>query len=333
MNNAKNIYLSYGNYFEYKGDFLYDSTSMVAYDYHSFISSLDDDAFITGAAGSSTETEDPFIYLYKTESETELDYGFPYLSTSIRLDEDNFSNCSPTAGLEILMYWDRTYTDLIVNFTPTKSTLVDFIPPHTYIYETVYKTWDSISTSEDYLLGGIHDDIYDEMGTSTILGTTDYGFYYGLKDYFLDQGETLTRNVIAYGAYGTTVPWTNYKNQINVNRPVVLQLFQLTNSDFTFIEDVPSDIEIVENYTVVYGEYYDKTTYVYNQYNGAHTVVGFGYKTFNYYSRNYYGYTYLSRTDNFMIVANGWANVTSGIAYINITNDDIYKAYSIYPTG
>lgn len=59
----------------------------------------------------------------------------------------------------------------------------------------------------------------------------------------------------------------------------------------------------------------------------AHTVVGYGYRIYQFYQIHpYYGYPVLSRTDNFIIVANGWG----GTSYINASDNDIGMAYSVY---
>ncbi|MFW6029505.1 MAG: hypothetical protein ACOCRO_04555 [Halanaerobiales bacterium] len=66
----------------------------------------------------------------------------------------------------------------------------------------------------------------------------------------------------------TSSIWTNYKNQIELNRLVVIQLGVDWSVDYTLIRFEP---HITENSTSI--------TYTYREYPSmsAHTVVGYGY--------------------------------------------------------
>ena len=322
--NLDNIYFSYGNYFEYDGVNIYDTLNQKMVDYNLFIDYIEENVISFSSGSYPVSSTEEYLYTNYSSSQTELQYGFPYLHTDI---SDLGSNCSPTAGTSIIMYWDLYHSDLISQpaFNPLKSTM---LYPYYYVYD--YKNWDTLTSSEKTRLGEIHDDLWYDMNSSG--GTLDYYFYNALQDYFDNENLDLTRNIIAYHYFGGTVPWDDYTDEIDDGRPVVIHLFQLWfYQEFELMESYSINYTPIPPYIyTIYGNYdLDEITFNYMTYSGAHTVVGFGYKTMNFYSVNFYGNSYLVHSDNFMIIANGWGE----ISYINSNSDAIYKAYGIYPTN
>ena len=44
----------------------------------------------------------------------------------------------------------------------------------------------------------------------------------------------------------TAIDWSDYKDQINLNRPIVMHFFELLGTNYQIIKDVPNDIDIIE---------------------------------------------------------------------------------------
>ncbi len=339
---SKNIYISYGNYFEYKDDLLVDSLTGDEINYQDIISYFNERLFI-GAMGQTTVTTytEEYSYYSKTTTRTETDGGFPTLSTDLNTSVTN--NCSPTAGTEIIMYWDRYETNLISNFTPTYTTIVG-VPPYSYYYVTKYRNWDNITSSQLDVLEDLHDDLYADMYTNnwyiplwgSVDGTYPPFFYNALEDYFDSKNLDLSYNSLIYGpntpanTIGEQLDWAEFTAEIDLDYPVVMQLGVDPSMDYELYVDSES-IEYDDYYFYTYyGQkvWYDTVTRIYKEYsNSAHTVVGYGYTVIDYYKINYYGNLYKSKTDKYFVVANGWG----GTSLINSTNSDISIAYSVFP--
>lgn len=167
------------------------------------------------------------------------------------------------------------------------------------------------------------------MGTiNTGVGTVPSKFFSELEDYFENVNLDLQHYDIiesAHDVWGfngesmTSTNWTQYKSQINLNRPVVIQLGLDWSVDFTLIKHEAAIFEDSTSISYTYREYPSMN---------AHTVVGYGYRTYTLYTyEQFIGIEYGSTIHNFMVVANGWG----GTSYINASDNDIGMAYSVYP--
>ncbi len=342
-NDSKNVYLSYGLYFEYKNKKLENVLTGEETEYSDFMDYLNSRMYI-GAMGTSSSTLYTYEYSYysMSSSRTETDGGFPTLSTD--LGDGVTNNCSPTAGTEIIMYWDRYETNLISNFTPTYLTLVG-TPPYSYYYVTNYRNWSNITSSQLSTLEALHDDLYDDMYTNNYTipffgdgaGTYPPFFFDALEDYFSAKNLTLEHNNLVLGpgwgfnTFGSQIDREDYQDEIDLDYPVVIQLGVDPSMDYELYYDSYS-IEYDDTYFYTYyGQkiWYDTISRFYREYsNSAHTVVGYGYMSMDFYKINYYGNLYKSRTDKYFVVANGWG----GTSLIKSTNSDVAIAYSVYPS-
>ena len=168
-------------------------------------------------------------------------------------------------------------------------------------------------------------------------GTYPPFFFNALEDYFSTKNLTLEHNNLVLGpgwgfnTSGSQIDWEDYKDEIDLDYPVVIQLGVDPSMDYELYYD-SYNIEYDDTYFYTYyGQkiWYDTISRFYREYsNSAHTVVGYGYMSMDFYRINYYGNLYKSRTDKYFVVANGWG----GTSLIKSTNSDVAIAYSIYPS-
>lgn len=343
----KNVYISYLEYFEYDGNNLIDTKSDNVYNYSDLITYFISKDLMLPSFSSGSDPEILYetyeYYSSSVISDVSFDAGYPILHTGY-FDYDN--NCSPTAGLSIIMFWDRYYPDLIELFSPVTLTLVG-IPPYSYYYKYEYRLWSSFTDTEKTELRGIYNALYENMNTNNwyLFGLGPFGgtfppdFYDALESYFSDVNLTLHHTDILNGTntwFGgsselTSSQWNEYKNEIDAEHPVAIFLGTDTSADYSlyyFVQPDPVRDDIPDLYTI-YGTpyYYYLLTETYEYYsNTAHLVIGYGYKEVNYYKINIYGNLYLDKTDKYFIVANGWG----GTSFIKNATSDISIAYSLY---
>lgn len=342
-NSSKNLYLSFGNYYEYKADLLIDCYSRIEYIYSEVMEYFTEYDVIFPAGGTGTALEpEVFTYDFYIQNEETTIGGFPLLHTAHFASNTSFAqenNCAPIAGTEITLFFDALHSDLISNFNPK---YIDTNNEIVYKENAYYEDNPLISGLE--VVENLEVMYYSDMQTnnwlllptefvdgvqsgtlaSTGIGTLPTDFFDSLYYYFNSKGYVLNAvNIIEdentdFGGLGESMSdgdnWGKYKLQIDQNRPVVIQLGVDWSFDFTLIKDPQTDI--------VLDSWYGQGSYIYTEYSGAHVVVGYGYKTFNYYNE----YALLVRKDEFMIVANGWG----GKSYINIEDNDIGMAYGLY---
>ncbi|MGD9910348.1 MAG: hypothetical protein AB7U79_07100 [Candidatus Izemoplasmatales bacterium] len=348
--NAKNIYLSYSLYFEYDGLNLIDCSSnqIYSYDYVLKYYSNQDLVLSSGGSTSTPGTEEYPYYLKTVISNVEFENGYPMMSTSdVKSSTTQTNNCNPTAGVSVIMFWDKLRTDLIPSFVPYRTVMVG-IPPYSYHYEYPYKNWSDLSASEIVILRDLHTDLYDSMNTNNwyllngslgpFEGTYPPDFYDAMEDYFSDSNYTLqhediiggTNTSLGIGVELDTTEWNMYKDEIDDEHPVIISLGVDTSADFTFYNGNYTDItDGVPDLYTIYGTpyYYHLLTEEFVEYsNSAHMVVGYGYKEVKYYKIDLYGNLYHDKTDQYFIVANGWG----GTSYIKNATSDISIAYSLY---
>ncbi len=342
----KNIYVSYLGYFEYDGINLKDATTGVEYNYKDIINYFTDNNFaLSSGSFYYTDYEEEYEYYSKTDvSDVSFEDGYPLMSTLIG-GSSYPNNCNPTAGLSIIMYWDRMYSDLIPSFNPIKTMLVG-IPPYSYYYDYVYKTWSTLTIAEKNLLETYHNDLYTDMNTNNWYlyglgpydGTFPPDFYDAMESFFADNNYTLQHTNIVNGTNswfgsGTELSssqWSTYKDEIDNEHPVVISLGVDPSTNYSLYNGVLTlDYDGIPDLYTIYGTpfYYYLLTEEFTLYsNAAHMVIGYGYKEIDYYKINIYGNLYLDKTDKYFTVANGWG----GTSYIKNVTSDISIAYSLY---
>lgn len=208
---------------------------------------IDEMRFSDGYNGSTYERSEALSVSYATkeESETAINGNLP-----LYYNAGSYTNtCANTAGAITLGYYDRTYTNLIENFTSARKI------GNRIIY---YAQSDEVQN--------VIDTLYVSMGTNSNgqSGTTISGFKNGLKSYVNGQGYSITYNGIgAYSSFSTT----KYIDAITSEIPVTL-----------FVSGY-----ILANLT---NEADNADTYKLDYYSGDHVVVGCGIKTVSYYNES-----------------------------------------------
>ena len=320
ISKGKNIYVGYGEYFElYKGK-LYDTINEVYLNYTGDESILyDDDYTIPDASVDVT-----INYIYKTETENYLPNKFPLLSTLIKNhdsdpeDDDQAGNCSQTAAVALMNYYDEDFPELVEGVSPL------------YNAAGEHYTYSEYNTSSDEMiaLADLHDEFYSDMSNFGS-GTLSSQFMSGLRNYVVGQGYSIEYDHFI-GCGSCIIPpllglsfsdgdnWEIYKDKIDLGLPVVIQLGGgILQSWYTIIDEVDDDInEVYAPDTVNWITYDYVRTETYSTHDSGHTVVGYGYKEIEYYNM-FLEYMGNFRTDRFAVLANGW----SGTAYLNVDDE------------
>ena len=194
------IYLIYnnGNYYCTDGDSALTDT---------VLSSMREIAFYgeNRSLGNASE----YVY-YTNRSETK--YGLAKRHPGLT-EVPNLSNaCAPIAGGNLIQYWDRYKTDLIVNYTP--GTAVG----NFYLYKEESTTTNAVVTQ-----------LYSDMGTSST-GTTITQFISGINTYCTRQGYTATfTSCMSNNAFS----YTTAKQQLTAGNPIALFLDTFTIGEIT----------------------------------------------------------------------------------------------------
>ena len=331
--NLINVYAGYGKYLEKDGNIFLDSYTNKTYDYYQVkMSSLVNNevqpsGFKLGSISYSATELHQFDVV--TMREKTFEFGYPMVSTS---DFTGSNNCSPTAAVSLIAYFDGQS-----NF------LYDLNPKNT---SGMYKKYSNYSSVEKSVLNNLHQHFYDSMETNSYInsfigylwggaGTVPSYFFRELKNYMYDKGYNLINTDIIesvnsiWGYVGESMTgsnWDLFKSLIDQNKPVVLQLGVENTINFTMIKKGPSSNP--DEYMPLTS---NSVSYTYETYNipSAHTVVAYGYRTYDFYHLMIgpnYGYTSWVRQDRFMVVANGWG----GTSYVNASHDDIGMAYGLH---
>ncbi len=198
-----------------------------------------------GAIMAGTESE-TITYAWKDETEYVIKGGLPlYYNTG-----SHTKTCANVAGAIVLGYYDKTYDDLIPNFTSAR-VIRDRI---LYNVQT-----DAVQA--------VIDSLYVKMDTdSTSGGTTITGFKNGLKSYINEKGKDVTYSVTGQNSQ---LNKTAFIQSIQNNRPVALFV-----SKYTLIP--------IMNFSVSSTE--DKLNKT--KFEGNHALVSYGLKEVNYYNSN-----------------------------------------------
>lgn len=198
-----------------------------------------------GAIMTGTETE-TITYAWKDEIQYAINGGLPlYYDTSTRT-----RTCANVAGAIVLGYYDKTYDELIPNFTSAR-----------VIRDRV------LYNVQTDAVQAVIDSLYVKMNTdSTSGGTTIAGFKNGLKSYINEKGKN-----VAYSGTGQNnqMNQTAFIQSIQNNRPVALFV-----SKYTLIPIMNFSISSTEDKL-------NKT-----KFDGNHVLVSYGLKEVNYYNSN-----------------------------------------------
>ena len=153
------------------------------------------------------------------------------------------------AGANVLGYYDRTYTNLIPNFSP------GVLSGNNYYYYSMSTVSGTISP--------LISTLYTAMSTNPNSGTTQANFEAGLTNYVTGCGQTMTFSSAMYSGslnYNVVVP------QMASGKPITL---------------------FVSNYYMVSASI-GATTAIYNTtyYSGNHAMVAFGYRRLRYFKNS-----------------------------------------------
>ncbi|GEM_PF-3546028 len=334
----KNMYLSYGRYYEYENGTVYHSNGTVDYAY--LYESFKDNATLAGGTVSETYTS-TIDADHVVSTETTTAFGFPILDANLISFPSEINNCGPTAGVSLALFFAHYHEELLEDYDNIPSVVEN----NQY---RDYKEHDFSRRHERDDLRELHGEIGDHMHYS---GDEIYhaNFGIGLKDYFEAYDLDLEfDNIRSYAGMPIRPPstdalydyWDDYKAAINQNRPVVMHLgLAWYADDYSMIKDVEEDISQRSDTIEFTYSMFDKGE------NIEHTVVGYGYTTYNYYidtggyfpepmdepsylthqSGPHYDLMYVG-SDDFAIVSNGWG----ATSYINILDDGIGKIFGVY---
>lgn len=215
-----------------------------------------------GAIMTGTETE-TITYASKDETEYAIKGGLPtYYDTSSRP-----KTCANVAGAIVLGYYDKTYDELIPNFTSAR-VIRDKI-----LYNV-----------QTEAVQAVVDSLYVKMETNvTSGGTSVAGFKNGLKKYVNEKGKNLSYSEIGQNSQ---LNKTAFIQSIQNSHPVALFV-----SKYTLIPIMNFSISSTEDKL-------NKT-----KFEGNHVLVSYGLKEVNYYNAN----GTLKRQMTLLMVATGFS--------------------------
>ncbi len=199
-----------------------------------------------GAIMTGTETE-TITYASKDETEYAIKGGLPtYYDISTRQ-----KTCANVAGAIVLGYYDKTYDELISDFTSAR-----------VIRDKV------IYLAQNGAVQAVIDNLYATMETNSTSsgGTSVAGFKNGLKKYVNVKGKNIT-----YSATGQNnqLNKLTYIQSVQNNRPIALFV-----SKYSLIPIL--DFSISETQDKLEKKHF----------SGNHVLIGYGLKEINYYDSN-----------------------------------------------
>lgn len=198
-----------------------------------------------GAVLVSTESE-TITYATKSETEYSIKGGLPlYHDTS-----SHTKTCANVAGAIILGFYDKTYDELIPNFTSAR-----------VIRDRV------LYNVQTEAVQAVIDSLYIKMGTNVESGgTSATDFKNGLKSYVNEKGKNITYSTVGQNGI---LDKTAFIGSIQNERPVALFV--------TKYSLIP-----IKNFSV------SETVDVLNKskFEGNHVLVCYGIKEVNYYNSN-----------------------------------------------
>ncbi len=196
-----------------------------------------------GAVQVGTESE-TITYATKNETEYSIKGGLPlYHDASTRQ-----KTCANVAGATVIGFYDKTYDELIPNFTSAR-----------VIRDRIFYN------AQTDAVQSVIDSLYVKMETNVASGGTSIaGFKNGLKSYVNEKGKNLTYSVTGQNGM---LDKTAFIRSIQNEQPVALFV-----SKYSLIP--------IKNFSV------STTVDVLNKtkFEGNHVLVGYGLKEVNYYN-------------------------------------------------
>ncbi len=195
-----------------------------------------------GATYEETVKEEIF-YDSKDEQEFYINGSLPKYSDT----NQNPNSCANVAGSIVLGYYDKTYNELIPNFSSAR------IIKDRILYAT-----------QGVEVQNTIDSLYKKMKTNTVgNGTTANGFKDGLKDYVNEKGLSITYSSVVKNE---ELDVQKYEQSILEEKPVVLFVSKYTLIDFSGIETTSG-----------------KDIYTKQLYGGDHVLVAYGVRKIQYF--------------------------------------------------
>lgn len=210
---------------------------------------------------------------------------------SLGVYADDLSNtCAPATGSNIVCYYDRWCTDLVVDFTPGRT--------HPTLGVYVY----TVTGGEDKLTT-LQRDLYSRMGTANG-GTTSSGFFNGLNGYVQNAGYTLSYTSMYTSS--KTVNLSKVATAVDEEKVGLLMC-----GAYNYVGSITTSSDKTYTYVV-------KTNSTV-----GHMMMVYGYKIYEYYKDGI-----IFRTDTFLRVCSGFSSGEKG--YILLNDDlTINEAYII----
>ena len=238
------IYVAHNTYLEYRDQAFYNLVDGVEVSQEQLADYVYN-GFNYFGSGTVTYTNTTFTieYARKTTTQYSIQYDLPNLNASFP-----GGCCAHTAAANILIYWDRFYTNLIPNYEP----MVTIGPFVRYIIGTEEVDALGQDLIELMLIGEPH------------AGVTFSEFQLGMETLVERQGYTYTTtNLFSYGSFN----FNSYKNAVENNIPVGLFL-----TDYNMVNGI------------VEGDGQDTIGNAYCPI--SHVAAGCGYKIDTYYDTN-----------------------------------------------
>ena len=196
--------------------------------------------------GASLENSEKvsIAFAYKEDSEIKIDGGLPnYCDRSTRTN-----SCANVAGAIVLGYYDKTYDDLIENFSSAR-----------VIRDKV------LYAAQNVVVDDVIARLYITMKTNiTEGGTTITNFKNGLQEYVNDQGLGISYSQVISNY---SLNYSKYEDSIKQENPVVLFC-----SKYSLVSQMAFTAESgTEEFTL-------------QHYIGNHVLIGYGIRAIKYYN-------------------------------------------------
>ena len=223
----------------------------------------------TDYTGGTMQEASEYVYRDSYTMDTTYHSNAPSYGNS---DASIKNFCAVTAGTNIAVFYDKTYTNLIPNFEPGM------------FVEDVFRYYPDLGWPQTEQLFYT---LYDDMKTNQSgIGTSGSNFKSGLQAYAARQGYDLTFSSMYSSS--TNVNLTTFGNAVMADKVGVLLL-----SKYNYI------------YTIIHEE--DRTFISKATSNGAHIMMVYGYIKINYYNDGE-----LFRTDTFLQASSGFSSGDQG---------------------
>ena len=223
----------------------------------------------TDYTGGTMQEASEYVYRDSYTMDTTYQSNAPSYGNS---DASIKNFCAVTAGTNIAVFYDKTYTNLIPNFEPGM------------FVEDVFRYYPDLGWPQTEQLFYT---LYDDMKTNQSgIGTSGSNFKSGLQAYAARQGYDLTFSSMYSSS--TNVNLTTFGNAVMADKVGVLLL-----SKYNYI------------YTIIHEE--DRTFISKATSNGAHIMMVYGYIKINYYNDGE-----LFRTDTFLQASSGFSSGDQG---------------------